>query len=262
MRIEDALKNPERRAQSERLKAIRARGYRGPNAVSSLPLERPAVEHKAAPLLPPALPKMAKAVERGVWYGPPPPVSGERPTISDIISAMVSITGLSRSILLSSQRTRVVVYPRQVAMAAAVQWAGLSLSRVGQFFGGRDRTTVLHAVRVVEERRAEGHEATCELITALEKWFGREWVPDTRRGKRSVGKLTLDPWTSKRLADLERLWAGGERQRDIATALGGAITQDAVCNKLRDLRNAKPDAMRVIDRRRHQVQRAALEGLS
>jgi chromosomal replication initiator protein len=44
-------------------------------------------------------------------------------------------------------------HPRQAAMALALLLTEHSMTRIGQFFGGRDRTTVLHAARVVAERR-------------------------------------------------------------------------------------------------------------
>ena len=51
----------------------------------------------------------------------------------------------------SRQRTRRVVRPRQVAMALAKELTSMSLPEIGDAFGGRDHTTVLHAQRKVEE---------------------------------------------------------------------------------------------------------------
>ena len=53
--------------------------------------------------------------------------------------------------LLSSKRTRSVTRPRQVAMALAKELTNHSLPEIGQMFGGRDHTTVLHACRKVQE---------------------------------------------------------------------------------------------------------------
>ncbi len=247
MRIEDALANPERRKQIERLKAVRARGHRGQDA------QRLPVERRLASAL-----QVAQAVKRGMWYGPSLPPDGKRPTTADIINAIAWITGVSRQVLLSKTRTRVVTVSRQVAIAAAIQWTGLSLPRVGHLFGGLNHTTVLHAVRIVEKRRAEGHEATCELIEQLAERLGQEWVPHAKDlGPRYVNRSRPDPWTPERLADLERLWAENAYQRDIAVVLGGGISQNAVSHKLQDLRRAKPDAMAIVDRQRHEAQLAA-----
>jgi len=53
--------------------------------------------------------------------------------------------------LLSTKRTRSVTRPRQAAMALAKELTNHSLPEIGQFFGGRDHTTVLHACRKVQE---------------------------------------------------------------------------------------------------------------
>jgi len=57
---------------------------------------------------------------------------------------------VSRADLLSSRRTANVVRPRQVAMYLAKQLTLRSLPEIGRRFGGRDHTTVLHAVRKIE----------------------------------------------------------------------------------------------------------------
>lgn len=55
--------------------------------------------------------------------------------------------------LLSSNRSRNVARPRQLAMALAKELTSHSLPEIGQFFGGRDHTTVLHACRKIQELR-------------------------------------------------------------------------------------------------------------
>ena len=57
---------------------------------------------------------------------------------------------VSRADILSSRRTAVVVKPRQVAMFLAKTLTMRSLPEIGRRFGGRDHTTVLHAVRKIE----------------------------------------------------------------------------------------------------------------
>ena len=54
----------------------------------------------------------------------------------------------------SKKRTRVVARPRQIAMAVAKELTQLSLPDIGEAFGGRDHTTVLHAYRKITELRA------------------------------------------------------------------------------------------------------------
>jgi len=55
--------------------------------------------------------------------------------------------------LLSKKRNRSLARPRQVAMALSKELTNHSLPEIGDAFGGRDHTTVLHACRKVEELR-------------------------------------------------------------------------------------------------------------
>lgn len=55
--------------------------------------------------------------------------------------------------LLSSRRNRSIARPRQIAMALAKELTSHSLPEIGDSFGGRDHTTVLHACRKVQELR-------------------------------------------------------------------------------------------------------------
>jgi len=55
--------------------------------------------------------------------------------------------------LLSARRTRSLARPRQVAMALAKELTEHSLPEIGEAFGGRDHTTVLHGCRVVSGLR-------------------------------------------------------------------------------------------------------------
>ena len=53
--------------------------------------------------------------------------------------------------LLSKRRTRSIARPRQVAMALSKELTNHSLPEIGDAFGGRDHTTVLHACRKIKE---------------------------------------------------------------------------------------------------------------
>ena len=75
---------------------------------------------------------------------------------------------MSRADLLSSRRTANVVRPRQVAMYLAKILTLRSLPEIGRRFGGRDHTTVLHAVRKIESL-AGNDSAFAEEIEALKR---------------------------------------------------------------------------------------------
>jgi chromosomal replication initiator protein len=74
----------------------------------------------------------------------------KRVKIEDIQKLVASHYSVSRADILSSRRTAAVVKPRQVAMFLAKMLTLRSLPEIGRRFGGRDHTTVLHAVRKIE----------------------------------------------------------------------------------------------------------------
>ncbi len=73
-----------------------------------------------------------------------------RVKVEEILKLVSSHYNVSRQDILSSRRTAVVVKPRQVAMYLAKTLTLRSLPEIGRRFGGRDHTTVLHAVRKIE----------------------------------------------------------------------------------------------------------------
>ncbi|WP_159590162.1 chromosomal replication initiator protein DnaA [Chelativorans xinjiangense] len=73
-----------------------------------------------------------------------------RVRIEDIQRIVARHYNVSKTELLSNRRTRTIVKPRQVAMYLAKVMTPRSLPEIGRRFGGRDHTTVLHAVRKIE----------------------------------------------------------------------------------------------------------------
>jgi chromosomal replication initiator protein len=77
-------------------------------------------------------------------------------TIENIQKTVAEYFKIRVSDLLSKRRSRSVTRPRQVAMALAKELTNHSLPEIGDAFGGRDHTTVLHACRKVADlRRSE-----------------------------------------------------------------------------------------------------------
>jgi chromosomal replication initiator protein len=74
----------------------------------------------------------------------------KRVKIEDIQKLVASHYSVTRADILSSRRTATVVKPRQIAMYLAKTLTLRSLPEIGRRFGGRDHTTVLHAVRKIE----------------------------------------------------------------------------------------------------------------
>ena len=77
-----------------------------------------------------------------------------RVTIDDIQRRVAEYYNLRMADLLSARRARVVARPRQVAMYLSKQLTTRSLPEIGRKFGGRDHTTVMHAVKKIEELKA------------------------------------------------------------------------------------------------------------
>ncbi|MBV8824162.1 MAG: chromosomal replication initiator protein DnaA, partial [Hyphomicrobiales bacterium] len=96
------------------------------------------------------------------------PQDPKRVKIEDIQRMVARQYNVSRADLLSSRRTANVVRPRQIAMYLAKTLTLRSLPEIGRRFGGRDHTTVLHAVRKIETL-ATSDSALAEEIELLKR---------------------------------------------------------------------------------------------
>jgi chromosomal replication initiator protein len=94
--------------------------------------------------------------------------SDRRVTIDDIQKRVAEHFNVKVSDMSSSRRSRSVARPRQVAMYLAKQLTSRSLPEIGRKFGGRDHTTVMHAVKRVEEL-AEADKAMAEDVDLLRR---------------------------------------------------------------------------------------------
>jgi chromosomal replication initiator protein len=74
-------------------------------------------------------------------------------TVENIQKTVAEYYKIRIADLLSKRRSRSIARPRQVAMALAKELTNHSLPEIGDAFGGRDHTTVLHACRRVKELR-------------------------------------------------------------------------------------------------------------
>ena len=77
---------------------------------------------------------------------------GSRVKIDDILKVVGRHFNVGRTDLLSPRRARSVVVPRQIGMYLAKKMTARSLPEIGRRFGGRDHSTVLHAVRKIEDQ--------------------------------------------------------------------------------------------------------------
>ena len=72
--------------------------------------------------------------------------------------------------LKAKSRKRELVYPRQVAMYLAKEKTDLSLKSIGYHFGGRDHSTVIHAVQTISELVGKNAEAR-DMVEKLKARF-------------------------------------------------------------------------------------------
>ncbi len=82
----------------------------------------------------------------------------KRVTIDDIQRAVSTYFELKPLELVSARRARAVARPRQIAMYLSKRLTTRSLPEIGRKFGGRDHSTVIHAVRRIEELRDSDRE--------------------------------------------------------------------------------------------------------
>lgn len=81
-----------------------------------------------------------------------------RITVDEIQRAVCAHFRLDRSEMSSKRRTRAIARPRQVAMYLAKELTPRSYPDIGRRFGGRDHSTVIHAVRTIESLRVKDSE--------------------------------------------------------------------------------------------------------
>jgi chromosomal replication initiator protein len=82
------------------------------------------------------------------------PPSERTVTIQQIIDQVTRFYNVRLSDLQSKKRHKSISLPRQVCMYIARQKTRYSLEEIGGYFGGRDHTTVLHAIRSITDSRS------------------------------------------------------------------------------------------------------------
>ena len=108
--------------------------------------------------------------------------SDRRISIEEIQKRVAEHFNIRLADMHSARRSRAVARPRQVAMYLAKQLTSRSLPEIGRKFGGRDHTTVMHAVKRL---RSCGRAIPLSLKTWI--CFGGCWRADTHR--QAAGKL-------------------------------------------------------------------------
>ena len=105
---------------------------------------------------------LAEAVLKDLF----PEAGGTEITASTIMAQTAAYFGLSMEDICGTSRSRVLVTARQIAMYLCRELTDLSLPKIGQLFGGRDHTTVMHADRKIRNLMAE-RRSTYNQVTEL-----------------------------------------------------------------------------------------------
>ncbi|MFM7052522.1 MAG: helix-turn-helix domain-containing protein, partial [Planctomycetota bacterium] len=89
--------------------------------------------------------------------------SGNAPSLQAIIDSVTRYYDVKLTDLLSKRRHKSIAMPRQVCMYLARKHTRFSLEEIGGYFGGRDHTTVMHAVRTIEGRAGADAKVQAEI---------------------------------------------------------------------------------------------------
>ena len=170
-------------------KKARMRGLTLPDDVRLLRRRQGREQHARAGRRDHQAPGHGHAAERrrSTWSWPRPrwaksaTPEQKRITIQQIFDAVTKYYNVRLSDLQSKKRHKSIAFPRQVCMYLARRHTRYSLEEIGGYFGGRDHTTVLHAVRTVDEdikaigkSRDKSHEIESRIIRRFELQSGRE----------------------------------------------------------------------------------------
>ena len=92
-------------------------------------------------------------------------ITGTGPTIEQIISEIMQFYHIKRADLLGKRRHKSIAHPRQIGMYLTRQNTKHSLEEIGAHFGGRDHTTVMHAVRTISKKCKDDQELLAQIRT-------------------------------------------------------------------------------------------------
>ncbi|MCD6596032.1 chromosomal replication initiator protein DnaA [bacterium] len=94
---------------------------------------------------------------------------GRKITLEDILNIVSEYIGVSTEQIRGKRRTKNVALARQIAMYLSRKFTGSSLKHIGQFFGGRDHSTVVHACKKIPKYKGEVE----RIVTQIENKLGK-----------------------------------------------------------------------------------------
>jgi hypothetical protein len=117
-------------------------------------------------------------IERPIWFAPAAAVeslsSRLYPRVQDIQRAVCSYYGISRMELMSPRRAQPLTLYRQIAFYLCKELTPLSLPFIGDRFGGRDHTTVLHGLRKIARLLPHNEQLAFDVASLIEQITGTQ----------------------------------------------------------------------------------------
>ncbi|RJQ50190.1 MAG: chromosomal replication initiator protein DnaA [Nitrospiraceae bacterium] len=93
-------------------------------------------------------------------------------TVEYVLKNVCEYYGLKMQDIKARKRTRDIAFPRQIAMYLSKVLTDSSLSEIGKNFGGKDHSTVIHACKLIEERRKKDEEFDRKIDFLIKKIKG------------------------------------------------------------------------------------------
>ncbi len=107
-------------------------------------------------------------------------------SVQEILNLVTKHYNVRLSDLQGKRRTKSIAFPRQVCMYLARELTSYSLEEIGGSFGGRDHTTVIHACKLIREKRTEDPEFDLHLEELTRTLVGVIHRPEERRPEGST----------------------------------------------------------------------------
>lgn len=99
-----------------------------------------------------------------------------RVTVAEIQRMVAERYGLTREQMIGQSRARKIARPRQIAYLLAREYTDASLTKIGQFFQGRDHGTVHHGAKAVRLRVAESAAVARDVVEFRAVLTERIWA--------------------------------------------------------------------------------------
>ena len=91
-------------------------------------------------------------------------------TVEDVVRRVSELSNISEKEIVGKSRKMEIAEARQVSMYLCRNIMGTSLNNIGVYFGGRDHTTVMHAVKTIDEKRVKNKRVE-KIVTSLKQEF-------------------------------------------------------------------------------------------